>query len=190
MKKFLIAILLILMPVVAQARTLVFPHLVVNSAWSFGIALTNTADTDDLVRVETWNEIGIIDSRLITIPAHDRWMKGGYSLEEGLYTIIVRLCSDYTFGTLIRLWKDMPVGEESAQIVPYTPDLQTYNKDNPLNWVMINPASYYTKAGKCPFMGRYHWIRLKEILKEMYLRYEGVKGIDPRPSLGDANDKP
>ena len=187
MKKFLIAILLILMPVMVQARTLVFPHLVVNSAWSFGIALTNTADTDDLVRVETWNEIGLIDSRLITIPAHDRWMKGGYSLEKGLYTIIVRLCSDYTFGTLIRLWKDMPVGEEPAQIVPYTPDLQVYNRSNPLNWIVIKPANYYTKAGKCPFMGRYHWIRLKEILREMYLRYEGVKGIDPRPSLGDAN---
>jgi len=187
MKKFLIAILLILMPVMAQARTLVFPHLVVNTTWSFGLVITNAGDVDDMIRLETWSKTRFIITKQIKIKAHDRWTMGGYSMSAGVYTIIARSCSDWTFGTLIRLWKDMPVGEEPAQIVPYTPDFQTYNKNNPLNWVMINPASYYTKAGKCPFMGKYHWIRLKEILREMYLRYEGVKGIDPRPSLGDAN---
>jgi len=188
MKKFLPFILVLLVAGTVHARSLVFPHLVVNSTWSFGIAITNAGDSDDIVRLEVWDQAGLIDTQQITVRAHDRWLMDGYHTGVGVYTIIVRFCSDWTFGTLIRFWEGVPVSEEPAQIVPYTSDLQTYNRHNCVNWVVINPANYYTKAGKCPYLGKYHWIRLKEVLREMYLRYQYHKGIDPRPSLGDAND--
>ena len=188
-KALIIILLNLLLVSTSHGKTLVFPHLAVNSTWSFGLVIVNAGDSDDIVRLEIWDKAGLIETQQITIEAHSRWRMEGYSLSCGVYTIVARSCSDWTFGTLIRFWKDMPVGEEAAQVIPYTPDLQSYDARQNKWWTLIPAKSgFYTKAGKCPYMGKYHWFRLREILREMYLRYQDHEGIDPRPSLGDAND--
>jgi len=191
MKKLLIllfSLILIALPLTANSKTLVFPHLAVNHNWSFGLAVVNAnPESADIVRIEIWNESNLISTERITIEPTDRWLFTGYELDVGTYTIIVYYCADWTFGTLIRTWKDTPIAEEPAQVIPYTSDLQSYNSKDSRYWVILNTTKYYTKAGKCPFMAKYHYIRFNEVLKEMYLRYKDINDIDPKPSLGDAN---
>ena len=186
-KRILFVFLFILLPSLVSAKTLIVPHVVVTADWSFGMVVVNTGENNDLIRYELWKDGELISDELVSIGARDRWYKTGATLQDGVYTIILRGCSDETYGIFIRIWRDTPVSETPLFSDSIPPDLQSYDCSRYSSWTSINRSYFYSWGGKCTQMGKWHWKRFRAILYEMYARYKDVDGIDPRPSLGDAS---
>jgi hypothetical protein len=100
--------------VVCTDKTLLFPHVVYRGDWSFAIALVNVgSDSDDIV-IEMYDKEGNVETLERSISPYKRLVVSPIDTGQGTFIVKVKDCGPNTYGIMIRLWRQRPVGEVPA----------------------------------------------------------------------------